>query len=80
MAGIFHHEIGGKIEGSISFQNRDVKEFDGIKELSRHIGVVFDDAESQLIFTTVEEEILSGLENRSHPKSEIARRLSYNFV
>jgi len=75
MAGILHHEIGGKIEGSISFQNRDVKEFDGIKELSRHIGVVFDDAESQLIFTTVEEEILSGLENRGHPKNEIVRRL-----
>jgi len=75
MAGILHHEIGGKIEGSISFQNRDIKEFDGIKELSRHIGVVFDDAESQLIFTTVEEEILSGLENRGHPKNEIVRRL-----
>ena len=74
MAGILHHEIGGKIEGNISFQNRDVKEFDGIKELSRHIGVVFDDAESQLIFTTVEEEILSGLENRGHPEKEMVRR------
>ncbi|WP_440945193.1 ABC transporter ATP-binding protein [Methanosarcina sp. T3] len=75
MAGILHHEIGGKTEGSISFQNRDIKEFDGIKELSRHIGVVFDDAESQLIFTTVEEEILSGLENRGHPENEVVRRL-----
>lgn len=76
MAGILHHELGGKIEGSFSFKNRDIKEFDGMKELSRHTGMVFDDAESQLIFTTVEEEILSGLENRGHPGKEIQRRLN----
>jgi energy-coupling factor transport system ATP-binding protein len=75
MAGILHHELGGKIEGSLSFKNRDIKEFDGMKELSRHTGMVFDDAESQLIFTTVEEEILSGLENRGHKEKEIHRRL-----
>ncbi|MHC1755003.1 MAG: ABC transporter ATP-binding protein [Methanosarcina sp.] len=75
MAGILHHEIGGRIEGSLSFKNRDIKDFDGMKELSRHTGMVFDDAESQLIFTTVEEEIRSGLENRGHPEKEIVRRL-----
>lgn len=76
MAGIIHHELGGKKEGSLSFKNRDIKEFDGMKELSRHTGMVFDDAESQLIFTTVEEEILSGLENRGHPEKEIQQRLN----
>jgi energy-coupling factor transport system ATP-binding protein len=76
MAGILHHELGGKIEGSLSFKNRDIKSFDGMKELSRHIGMVFDDAESQLIFTTVEEEILSGLENRGHPEKELQQRLN----
>lgn len=76
MAGILHHELGGKIEGILSFKNRDIKSFDGMKELSRHTGMVFDDAESQLIFTTVEEEILSGLENRGYPEKEILRRLN----
>lgn len=76
MAGILHHELGGKIEGSLSFKNKDIKEFDGMKELSRHTGMVFDDAESQLIFTTVEEEILSGIENRGHPEKEIKGRLN----
>ncbi|WP_410509233.1 ABC transporter ATP-binding protein [Methanosarcina hadiensis] len=76
MAGILHHELGGKIEGNLSFKNKDIKEFDGMKELSRHTGMVFDDAESQLIFTTVEEEILSGLENRGHPGKEVLRRLN----
>ncbi len=76
MAGILHHELGGKIEGNFRFKNRDIKDFDGMKELSRYTGMVFDDAESQLIFTTVEEEILSGLENRGHTEKEIQRRLN----
>lgn len=75
MAGILHHEIGGRIEGEITLKNRSIKDFDGMKELSRHIGMVFDDAESQLIFTSVEEEIRSGLENRGYSKKELIRRL-----
>ncbi|MGB9927564.1 MAG: ABC transporter ATP-binding protein [Methanosarcina sp.] len=75
IAGILHHEIGGKIEGEILLKSRDIREFSGIKELSRHIGIVFDDAESQLIFTSVEEEIRSGLENQGHSQKEIASRL-----
>ena len=75
MAGILHHEIGGRIEGEIIFKNRNIRDFDGMKELSRHIGMVFDDAESQLIFTSVEEEIRSGLENRGHSEDELMRRL-----
>jgi energy-coupling factor transport system ATP-binding protein len=75
MAGILHHEIGGRIEGEIIFKNRKIREFDGMKELSRHIGMVFDDAESQLIFTSVEEEIRSGLENRGYSKKELMLRL-----
>lgn len=75
MAGILHHEIGGKTEGEIIFKNRNVKSFNGMKELSRHIGMVFDDAESQLIFTSVEEEIRSGLENRGYSKKELRHRL-----
>ncbi len=75
IAGILHHEIGGRIEGEIIFKNRNIRDFDGMKELSRHIGMVFDDAESQLIFTSVEEEIRSGLENRGHSEKELMRRL-----
>lgn len=75
VAGILHHEIGGRIEGDFFFKGKDIQGFDGMKELSRHIGMVFDDAESQLIFTTVEEEIRSGLENRFHSEAEIELRL-----
>ncbi|MFY1111340.1 MAG: ABC transporter ATP-binding protein [Methanosarcinaceae archaeon] len=75
LAGILHQEIGGSFEGSVTFKGKAIGEFDGMKELSRHVGMVFDDAESQLIFTSVEEEILSGLENRGFSEAEIGRRL-----
>ncbi len=75
LAGILHQEIGGSFQGSITFKGKAIGEFDGMKELSRHVGMVFDDAESQLIFTSVEEEIRSGLENRGFSKAEINRRL-----
>lgn len=75
LAGILHQEIGGSFEGSITFKGKAIGEFDGMKELSHHVGMVFDDAESQLIFTTVEEEICSGIENRGFSEAEIERRL-----
>ena len=53
LAGILHQEIGGDFEGISTFKGKAIGEFDGMKELSRHVGMVFDDAESQLIFTSV---------------------------
>ncbi len=44
-------------------------------EIGRNVGVVFDDAEAQLIFTTVEEEVASGLENLGIPREEMQQRL-----
>lgn len=43
--------------------------------LSRQVGMVFDDADAQLIFTTVEEEILTGLETRGLSADEVANKL-----
>jgi energy-coupling factor transport system ATP-binding protein len=44
-------------------------------DIGSEIGVVFDDADAQLIFTTVEEEVLSGLENRGMTSFEVKERL-----
>ena len=35
----------------------------------------YDDADAQLIFTTVEEEVLSGLENRGLEADDVVKRL-----
>jgi len=74
-AGILHHKYGGK-KGHISVDGRDVAEYNSLSELARKIGIVFDDAEAQLIFTTVEEEILSALERRGLDVATIENRLA----
>jgi energy-coupling factor transport system ATP-binding protein len=74
-AGILHHEYGGKKEGHIFLNSRDVAKYENLSELAKTIGIVFDDAEAQMIFTTVEEEILSALEHRGLTAAAIEERL-----
>ena len=73
--GVLHHEYGGTATGSIGIFGKDVGEYEDLGEIGQHIGMVFDDADAQLIFTTVEEEILSGLENRGFSEDEVHARL-----
>jgi len=74
-AGILHHEYGGKKEGRITIEGKDVASYGSLSEIARKIGIVFDDAEAQMIFTTVEEEILSALEHRGLDAGVIEERL-----
>lgn len=75
-AGILEHEFGGEKNGRITILGRNVKDYESLSEISGHVGMVFDDPEAQLIFTSVEEEILSALERRGLSAEEIASRLS----
>ncbi len=62
--GILNHEYGGKKAGLVTINGKNVADYTGLSDIARSIGIVFDDAEAQMIFTTVEEEILSALEYR----------------
>src|SRR5690606_24403220 len=62
-SGILHHEYGGTLGGAVTIFGKSVRDYRGMAEIGRHLGVVFDDADAQLIFSTVEEEVASGLEN-----------------
>ena len=75
-SGILHHEYGGKKEGSVVIDGKDVTDYYSLSDLAQNVGVVFDDPESQMIFTTVEEEILSALEYRGLSAAVIEERLS----
>jgi len=75
-AGILHHEYGGRKEGRVTIEGRDVSGYATLSELAQMIGIVFDDAEAQMIFTTVEEEILSALEHRGLEAQVIEERLA----
>ncbi len=74
--GILFHEYGGKKAGMVTINGRDVSAYSGLSEIAKDIGIVFDDPEAQLIFTTVEEEILSALEYRGLSPDEIEKRLA----
>lgn len=74
--GILFHEYGGKKAGLVTINGRDVSAYTGLSEIAKNIGIVFDDAEAQMIFTTVEEEILSALEYRGLTPEEIEKRLA----
>ncbi|MBN1193897.1 MAG: ATP-binding cassette domain-containing protein [Methanomicrobiaceae archaeon] len=74
-AGILNHEYEGITGGSITLFGKKAAEYRDMGEIGRTVGVVFDDADAQLIFTTVEEEVLSGLENRGMESSDVKQRL-----
>ncbi len=74
-AGILEHEYGGKKTGKVTLFGKDVKDYHGISDISGHVGMVFDDPEAQLLFTTVEEELLSALERRGLSPEEVKTRL-----
>jgi len=75
-AGILHHEYGGKKEGRVMVDARDVKDYSNLTALAQKIGIVFDDPEAQMIFTTVEEEIISAIEHRGLDVAATEERLA----
>ncbi|MDV2481573.1 ABC transporter ATP-binding protein [Methanoculleus sp. Wushi-C6] len=76
-SGILHHEYGGTLEGAITILGKDVRDYQSMAGIGKHVGVVFDDADAQLIFSTVEEEVASGLENLGIPRAEMQQRLRH---
>ncbi|MBN1165676.1 MAG: ABC transporter ATP-binding protein [Methanospirillaceae archaeon] len=80
IAGILQHEFEGTKSGSITFMGQDVGAYQGMSELNRHVSMVFDDADAQLIFTSVEEEILSGMQMRGWTKQEKYDRMEHILV
>lgn len=75
LAGLVPDFYGGRFGGSISFQGRDMGSIERSK-LARHVGIVFQDPEKQLIMTGVEAEIAFGLENLGLTKKEMLRRVA----
>ena len=75
-SGILHHEYGGKKEGHVTVDAIDVKDYPDLTALAQKIGIVFDDPEAQMIFTTVEEEILSAIEHRGLDVAATEERLA----
>lgn len=76
VSGVLVHAYGGELTGSIAVGGTYADAYEDVTALSAQVGMVFDDADAQLIFTTVEEEILTGLETRGLSEAEVAEKLA----
>ena len=74
VTGMIPHHYTGDFYGSVTVNGMDTVDT-SIDELSRHVGMVFQDVESQIISPMVEDEMLYGLENFGIPREEIPRRI-----
>lgn len=75
IAGVLPHAYGGEFTGDIIIDGKYTDEYEDVTSLSEKACMVFDDADAQLIFTTTEEEILTGLETLGLSEEETLRRL-----
>ena len=79
VTGVILHSYGGAVGGDITVMGKYADNYRNMEELSHEVGMVFDDADAQLIFTTVEEEIKTGLETRKLTDAEIIEKLNHLY-
>ena len=73
LSGIIPNMIRGEVRGEVKILGRDIR---GLKpeEITRSVGFVFQNPDSQLIMPTVLEEVVMGLENLGLDRGEILSR------
>ncbi|WIF95418.1 ABC transporter ATP-binding protein [Caminicella sporogenes] len=74
ICGLIPNFYGGVYSGEIYIGSDEIHQINR-RELTQRIGMVFQDPESQLVMTNVEEEIAFGLENLNLPNSLMKRRV-----
>ena len=76
ISGIVPHHYKGDFYGSVTVNGMDTVDHK-LTDISRVVGMVFQDVESQIISSVVEDELLYGLENFGIPHEEIEERLEF---
>lgn len=74
LAGIIPRQLPGQVEGRILLAGQDIAQLTP-GEVAGHLGIVFQDPETQLFLTRVRSEIAFGPENLCLPQTEIADRV-----
>lgn len=74
MGGLIPEFQGGALTGSVRFLGKPLADWG--PNLRRHIGLVFQDPERQIIASTVRREIASGMENLGIPRGEMRRSMA----
>ena len=76
VSGVIPHHYTGDYYGSVRVNGLDTVDTP-LTDLSRLVGMVFQDVDSQIISSVVEDELLYGLENLGVPREEIPSRLEF---
>ena len=76
--GVIPHALGGVMKGMVTVDSLDVKQHD-IYELSKTVGLVQQDPESQFRTLTVRDEVAFGPENLLVPRREIMERIDWSL-
>lgn len=74
MDGIIPQLLEGEFRGELRVTGLNVKDY-RVQTLARHVGLVFQDPESQIFGKTVAEDVAFGLRNFAVPDLEIPRRV-----
>jgi len=77
--GIIPQLIDGKIEGKITIDNMDVLNTP-LATLTRYVGIVFQDPESQFCMLKVEDEVAFGLENLLYERKAIKKKIATSLT
>ncbi len=72
--GLYPRELDGTMTGNIFINGKNTTDYKP-GELSRHVGVVFQDPETQFCMLTVEDEIAFGLENIQIPHHQMEDKI-----
>ena len=75
LSGVIPNAIKGELSGKITVMGIDPRDA-GLPQMALKVGMVFQDADSQIICTTVEDELAFGLENFCLPQQEIRKRVN----
>lgn len=76
MNGIIPHFLKGDLEGSVSIFGRDLRNY-RVNDFFQNVGIVFQDFETQIFSSSVEREIVFGLENLGIEREEMEERLGF---
>ncbi len=74
--GLIPHETAGIMKGSVSVAGKDTKK-SPMAELTRKVGLVFQNPDDQIFSTRVEDEVAFGPENLCFQRKEIEKSIDY---
>lgn len=74
LSGLYPDAVDGILQGKLHWRGQELRQWDRAA-LSKQIGIVFQDPESQFVMSVVEDEIAFGLENILCPADEIDSKI-----